>query len=94
MLNISHQDYGAENVTVTVEWTQQTGVTYTVKVSPSPPTINPIGTTRYQLTIPFNKTYNFSVVAATHCRANAAVYITLHYGEVTDRDLKHYVPKS
>ena len=81
MLNISNPHYGAENVTVTVEWTQLTGVTYTVKVSPSVPTVNPIETTRYQLTIPYNKTYNFSVVAATPCRPNATNFIILNYGE-------------
>ena len=83
MLNISNQTYEPENVTVTVEWTQLTGVTYTVIVSPSVPTVNLIGTTRYQLTIPYNRTYNFSVVAATPCRPNATNFITLNYGELS-----------
>ena len=72
-----------DNITVTVEWTQKVDVTYTVKVSPSVPIMKVNFTSmRYQLTIPYNNTYNVSVVAATPCRPNATAFITLDYGEV------------
>ena len=78
------EQYEADNITVTVGWAQHAGVTYTVKVSPLVPIINftDLESTRYQLTIPYNETYNFSVVAATPCRPNATSFITLNYGEV------------
>ena len=81
-MSISEKQYEADNVTVTVEWTQQQGVTYIVKVSPFVPKTNLTESARYQLTIPYNSTYNLSVVAATPCRSNATAFITLHYGEV------------
>ena len=84
-LNISEQHYDADNVTVTVEWAQQEpGTLYSIKVSPFVPIMRYTETTRYQLTIPYNEAYNFSVVATSPCRPNVTAfeYITLHYGEV------------
>ena len=86
-LNILEPQYDADNVTVTVEWAQQEpGVVYSVKVSPFVSTGNftEITCTRYQLTIPYNKMYNFSVMATTPCRPNTTAFkfITLNYGEV------------
>ena len=84
-LNISEQHYDADNVTVTVEWAQQEpGTLYSIKVSPFVPITHYTETTRYQLTIPYNEAYNFSVVATSPCRPNVTAfeYITLHYGEV------------
>ena len=62
-LNILEPHYDADNVTVTVEWAQQEpGVVYSVEVSPFVLIINFTElTTRYQLTIPYNEAYNFSV---------------------------------
>ena len=84
ILRISQESYEADSITVAVEWAQQKGVIYTVKVRPFVPTINSIENTSYQLTISYNKTYNFSVMAATPCRPNATAEITLSYGKIYD----------
>ena len=81
ILSISENDYETENVTVTVEWVQQMGVTYTISVSPLVPIID-TESVGHRLTIPYNTAYNLSVVAATPCRANATTIITLYYGEL------------
>ena len=73
--------FEADNVTVTVEWAQQDGVTYTVNVSPMV-SKSVIGRTRCRLTIPYNAEYNLSVLAAIPCRTNATAAITLYYGKV------------
>ena len=88
-LNILKPHYDADNVTVTVEWAQQEPgivLNYSVEVTPDMLTGNFTASTRYQLTIPYNEAYNFSVMATTLCRPNVTAsafeYITLHYGEV------------
>ena len=73
--------FGVENVTVIVEWIQQIGVTYTVRVSPLVPIIG-TESANHQFMIPYNTEYNISVEAAIPCRPNATTVITLHYGEV------------
>ena len=69
-------------MTVTVEWTQQVGANYTVKVSPLAPIMFP-GSASQQLTIiiSYNTEYNLSVVAAIPC-GNVSASITLNHGEV------------
>ena len=81
-LSISEDYYGTDNVTVTVEWTQQAaiGIRYSANVTPWVP-LMPDGSTSYRLTIPYNTEYNFSVVATTPCRLNTTAFITLYYGE-------------
>ena len=82
-LNILEPHYDATNVTVTVEWDQmEPGVEYSIEVSPFVPTGYFTETTRYQLTIPYNNTFNFSVMASTPCRPNATAFIILNYGKV------------
>lgn len=79
-LNILEAHYDAANVTVTMEWDlREPGIVYSVEVSPFVPT----GTTRYQLTIPYNETFNLSITASTPCRPNniAFKFITLNYGK-------------
>ena len=83
-LNMLEPHYEADNVTVTVEWAQlEPGIVYSVEVTPNVPIGNFTESTRYQLTIPYNKTYNFSVMAITPCRSNATTFksITLKFGE-------------
>ena len=82
ILRIAQESYEADSVTVAVEWTQQEGVIYTVEVWPFVPTINSTESTSYRLTISYNKTYNFSVMAATPCRPNVTAEITLSYGKI------------
>ena len=75
------EEYGAESVIITVEWTQVHNVTYTANVSPMVP-LTPTGHTSRQLTILYNIKYNFSVTAAPLCRPNASNFIILSYGEI------------
>ena len=82
MLSIS-EEYEADNVTVTVEWTHQVDVTsnYTVGVSPSVP-IMFIGHTNRSLVLQYNTKYNLSVMATACCGDIAIALITLHYSEI------------
>ena len=80
-LGITSEEYKADNITVTVEWTQQVAAMYTVSVIPLAP-INFTGSTSRQLTISYNTVYNFSVEATAPCRTNATAFIGLNYGEV------------
>ena len=80
-MRVTSEEYGADNVTVTVKWTLQEGAVYTVRVSPPVP-IMVTGSIRHQLTISYNTEYNFSVEATAPCRANATAFIGLHYGEL------------
>jgi hypothetical protein len=80
-LRITEEHYGADNVTITVEWTQVYDVTYTANVSPMVP-LMPIESTSRRLTISYGEEYNFSVTAATPCRPNASNFTTISYGEV------------
>ena len=79
MLSITEENYEHNNVTVTVEWAQQVGATYDVKLSPSVPLIVN-GSSSYQMTVSYNMEYSLSVVAVTPC-INATASITLNYGE-------------
>ena len=84
-LNSLEAHYDAANVTVTVEWDlREPGIVYSVEVSPFVPTGSFTETTRYQLTIPYNETFNLSITASTPCRPNntAFKFITLNYGKV------------
>ena len=76
-------NYGADSVTVIVEWIQAElpHVMYYTAVSPSVPVVFN-GNTSRRLTIPYNIKYNFSIEATTPCRPNATTFITLNYGEV------------
>ena len=82
MLSIS-EEFRADSIIVTVEWTQaqQLDVMYYAQVSPSVPVLF-TGTASRQLTTLYNVQYNFSVVAATPCRPNATAFIILNYCEL------------
>lgn len=73
------EEYSADGVIVTVEWTQQVGALYDVTVVPVVPAIMFTGNVSRQLTLSYNTDYNFSVVAITPC-GNATAFITLNYG--------------
>ena len=65
-----------------MEWDQQVGATYTVRVLPMVP-ITSTGTASRQLTILYNTEYTFSVEAVSPrstCRANPIASKTLKYG--------------
>ena len=76
--NISEY-YSADNVTVTVEWTQQVYATYDVTVV-LPVPIEFTGSTSRRLTILYNTEYNLTVEAAAPCRPNTTALIRLNYG--------------
>ena len=80
MLSIS-EIYGANNVTVTVEWEQQEGEIFTIRVVPPVPIVLSGGSTSCQLTIPYNSEYNLTVEASVLCQPNATALIRLNYGE-------------
>ena len=77
---ISSEEYSAANVTVTVEWTQLVGAVYYVRVVPLVPVVY-TRDARYQLTIPYNTEYSFSIEAIIPCRPNTTADIELKYGE-------------
>ena len=79
ILHITSEEYGAYNVTVAVEWAQQLGAVYAVRLSPLAP-ITLTGSTIRQLTLSYNTAYNLSVVVVTPC-GNATASIMLNYGE-------------
>ena len=81
MLGITSEEYEADNVSVTVEWSQQMGVVYTVRILPPVP-IMFIGNTSLHLTVLYNTEYNLSVVAAAPCRVSITAFIGLNYGEL------------
>ena len=83
---VSNEHYEIDNITVTVEWTQLEGVTYTTRASDSPLTSITITGNSSQLTISYNTSYNFSVEAAPPCRPNPTAVITLNYGEAIDNN--------
>ena len=79
-LGVISKEFGADNVTVTVEWAQQTGDLYfTARLSPLAPTLLTESTSR-QLTLSYNIGYILTVVAVTPC-GNTSAFIRLHYGE-------------
>ena len=80
MLRIVSVDYSADNVTVTVEWTQPAMYsTYTVTVVPLVPIVF-TGSTSCRLTIPYNMEYNVTLNASAPCRPNTTDNIRLKYG--------------
>ena len=64
-----------------MEWAQQFGATYTVRVLPTVPIIS-TGTRSRQLTILYNTEYTFSVeaIGPYSCETNPAASKTLKYG--------------
>ena len=81
-MNISEEQYDADNVTVTVKWAQQVGITYAIEVSPWVPLIYN-GSTSLQLTILYNTDFNLTVEAIAPCRDNnITVSIRLKYGNL------------
>ena len=85
-VGIISEDFGADIVTVTVEWAQHVGITmYITRISPlTRPTLStstPGLNNSRLLILSYNTSYNLSVVAVTPC-GNATAYIELKYGEM------------
>ena len=77
-LAIISEEFGVDDVIVTVEWSQQVGAVYDVKIIPLAHIVF-AGSTRRRLIIWYNTEYNFSVVAITPC-GTATAFRRLHYG--------------
>ena len=82
-----------DNITVTVEWTQQvvSGITYTPRVSPPPLIINE--SSLLLLVLKYNTEYNLSVVANSSCGVTATAIKTLYYGETLSNNIISLVPR-
>ena len=80
---VTSEEFGADNVTVTVEWTQEEGVTYQIIIVPQIP-INFTGESSIQLILPYNANYNLSVKSALPCQHQAQGHVQLFYGELND----------
>ena len=87
------EEYEVDNVTVTVEWTQQVQAgdiaSYNVIVSPQVPVINNgsnvfNGSTTVMLTLEYDLEYNLTIEIRVHsaCESSATASITLYYGEI------------
>ena len=94
-MHIISEEYEVDNVTVTVEWTQQMQagdvVAYNISVSPQVPVINNgsnlkvfNGSTTVMLTLEYNLEYNLTIETRVHsdCESSATASITLYYGEI------------
>ena len=74
------EEFSVNNVTVTVEWTQQVGAVYNTTVSP--PVLVPVifnGGSNLQLLLEYNTEYSLSVIVVTPC-GNVTTFTTLNYG--------------
>ena len=72
--------FGNDNVTVTLEWPQFSGETYTVTAIPEPVNMSFIMSTRVQLVMLYNTQHNV-MVAATLCgHRNATTNLMIYYG--------------
>ena len=76
------EEYRADNVTVTVEWTDEQGVLYNITIISIVPevSIEFIGRTRVQLILLYNTEYNMSVEAALLCQNKVPSHVQLFYG--------------
>ena len=73
---------GTDNVTVTLEWPQFSGETYTVATVPEPVNVSFTGSTSVQLVLLYNTEYNVTVTATLCGNSNAAhtSMISYYYG--------------
>lgn len=77
------EEFGADNVTVTVEWTQEEGAIYRIIIVPQEP-MTFTGDSSIQLTLLYNINYSVSVAAALPCQYQAHGHIMLFYGELVE----------
>lgn len=77
-----HEQYGAGNVTVLLEWTQKERVSYNLTIiSPNQDRpVRQLGNNRAQLILSYNKVYRVMLVANL-CGRSSSNKFDLHYGE-------------
>ena len=79
---VLHEQLGADNVTVHLEWSQEAHVSYSLAISPildrsaRPNVVN----SSVQLMVPYNTTYSVRLVASL-CGQNSTTQLELLYGE-------------
>ena len=62
------EEYRADSIAVTIEWTQQEGVSYNFTISPTLPVIY-TGSASIQLIASYNTEYSVSLEASTVCQS-------------------------
>ena len=78
---VNETKYGAEHVTVTLEWVAEPLVTYNVTVVPDSLRQSWItGNSSFNMTLSYNILYNVRIMA-TQCKKKSTNVYTLHYGK-------------
>ena len=72
-------NFGNNSVTVTLEWSQFSGETYTVATVPDPVSVSFTGSTSVQLVLLYNTEYNVTVTATLCGYSNSTNSSTLSY---------------
>ena len=80
VLRTDMTNFGNDNVTVTLEWSQHSGETYTVVTVPEAVNVSFITSTSVQLVLLYNTEYNVTVTATLCGHSNATNFTTIHYG--------------
>ena len=73
--------FGTNSVTATLEWIQESGVTYNISIFPQVP-VEMLRISSVQLTLLYNTDYNATVVAILCRQNNVTTTIPLRYGEI------------
>ena len=73
-------NFGNDNVTVTLEWSQFSGETYSVATVPEPVNLSFIMSNSVQLVLHYNTQYNLSVIATLCGYRNATTNLMIYYG--------------
>lgn len=83
------EEYKADSVAVTLEWTQEGGVPYNISIisiTPEVP-IEYIGHTQVNLSLIYNTEYNVSVQATLTCQNQVPSHFQLFYGGFSMHDI-------
>jgi hypothetical protein len=73
-------EYGKDNATVILNWTQQNGALYYANIIPQVP-ITFVTNTSIELIVPFNVQYNLSIIGSLCDQNGTATIIDLNFGE-------------
>ena len=76
----TREGFGMENVTVTLDWKPEMGMSYNVIINPNVP-VKFVENTSIQLVVSYNTLYNVSVVATSCGHSNVMATVRLSYGE-------------
>jgi hypothetical protein len=71
--------FGNDNFTVTLEWYQFSGETYSVAIAPEPVSTSFTGSTSVQLVMLYDTPYNVTITATLCGNRNTTNYTTLYY---------------